>query len=200
MNKRARKMLVEGLIVGIFIVILHLLQVERETFYLGYPVAVTVLPLIVLGLRYGWAFPTVVGIISGALSMLFSQETGVPVTSQLLYFVTPYICSGVAGLFAKYAQKTLNNGQYSSMRLNVITGSLLTVTGYTLLSNLPISIIARYYPTVSFLDGGLWLGIMVTTFIAGGLISVLAQRKPSILIPKRSRYLSRKETSRLLND
>lgn len=193
-------MLIEGLIVGVVIIILRLLQVEKETFYLGYPIAVTVLPLICLGLRYGWALPTVIGILSGLLSLFISQETTVPITSQLLYFVTPYICSGIAGLFAKYTQKTLNNGQYSSMRLNVITGSLLTVTGYTLLSNLPLSIMNEYYPTVSFFDGGLWFGIIVTTFVAGGIISVLAQRYPSLLIPKRSRYLSRKETSKLLND
>ena len=45
-----------------------------------------------------------------------------------------------------------------------------------------------------------WLSLVVIWLIIGLVILIMARSNPKLIIPKRTKYLSRKETSSLLND
>ena len=50
------------------------------------------------------------------------------------------------------------------------------------------------------LDGGFWLSAVIIAALTFVVLCLMARLKAQTIIPKRSKYLSRKETSSLLND
>ena len=91
--------------------------------------ALVVLPLIWVGLRHGGANAVVSGVVVGLITGAIAGHFG-DIVSTALIDVLPYTAAGLAGFFAKYTQKTLNNRRYSSTYLNMGTASLLVVASF----------------------------------------------------------------------
>ena len=186
MNKRTTRLLMDGLIATALVVLWRAIGFEwQSTESLGVTLAIGLVPLIWLGLRHGSATAIVFAAIAGAINLILSRPEWDWIT-KILTEVTPLLAAGIAGLFAKYTQKTLNNRRLSSiyfaLRYVVIPMVLPAVDGLAL-NQLP-----------------LWGGWLATTVIAAVVLILMARINQSLIIPKRSKYLSRKETSRLLND
>lgn len=191
--------MLDMLLAIIFSVIFSLLMGVMVAGDFAYDIAILILPIIWLSFRYGpWP-----AIVAGALAGLISGilEYGLAGWADIfMYNVLPLVTVGISGIFAKYTQKTLNNHRYSSTYLNIATGSLLSSLLYFL----------SKYPLASYIYGNenpfpmgqleFWANIAITWFVVIVVIILVARINPSFLIPKRSRFLSRKETSSLLND
>ena len=103
-------------------------------------------------------------------------------------------------MFAKYTQKTLNNRRLSSTYLNIVTASLLVSLVYFALRYVVIPMVLPAVDGLALNQLPLWGGWLATTAIAAVVLILMARINQSLIIPKRSKYLSRKETSSLLND
>lgn len=159
------------------------------------PIALWLCPLIWLGLRYGGAAAIVASALSG-IGISFLQGHTSSVQQFFLLGVLPLLVSGVAGFFAKYTQKTLNNRRLSSTYLNIVTATLCVTVGYYGL---------RFWIMPLLLGSArgnsqTLIGCGVTFAIIAIILCLCAKFAPKTIIPKRSKYLSRKETSILLND
>lgn len=192
MNTRTRRMFQDALIAIVLSVILGL--VEKNT--MGIPLGFILLPMTWLSLRHGGPLSiltaAVVGVVIGVI-----QRQGTPIGELLLTSLAPLLGVGLGGLFARNTQRTLNNLRYSSTYLNIFTASLLILgiyygVRYGLLPQLGLT------PPLSWQSVS--LGLMITWLISAGSLSLLAKNKPQAVIPRRSKYLPRRETSSLLND
>ena len=154
--------------------------------------ALVVLPLIWVGLRHGGANAVVVGLITGAIAGHFGD-----IVSTALIDVLPYTAAGLAGFFAKYTQKTLNNRRYSSTYLNMGTASLLVVASFLAIK---VGMLWLMQQEIPFTWGTAALAGLEAWALAFVILVVLARTNVEAIIPKRSRYLTRREVSRLLND
>ena len=142
--------------------------------------ALVVLPLIWVGLRHGGANAVVSGVVVGLITGAIAGHFG-DIVSTALIDVLPYTAAGLAGFFAKYTQKTLNNRRYSSTYLNMGTARLMQ-------------------QEIPFTWGTATLAGLESWALAFVILVVLARTNVEAIIPKRSRYLTRREVSRLLND
>lgn len=201
MNKRTTNLLLT-------IVLAVVLTVIAEMFVLSLPISGEVVrfmlapwPIIYISLRYGPA----TGIVTGALSGMIYGVTNYRLTDWMiiiLFTMLPLLMGGLAGLFAKNTQKTLNNRRYRSTYLNIWTGSFIVYLAYTLSKYLMIPMLMQI-PNVNTANLGnwaFWVSILVSWAIGALVVSFIARSNPNFIIPKRSRYLSRRETSSLLND
>ncbi|MBS4461360.1 energy-coupled thiamine transporter ThiT [Aerococcaceae bacterium zg-B36] len=202
MNKRIVRLLMDGLIALGLVVLWRFLNVEQGL-RLNYslPLMLGIIPLIWLALRHGGAFAILVAAVTGLVNALITFDSELPVLSRLLLEMTPLLAVGCAGFFAKYTQKTLNNRRLSSTRLNIATASLIVAILAFMIRYIALPIILVLpLQGVLWNDLTAWGGAVLTAVLSFVVLSVIAQIKPEWIIPKRSKYLSRKETSRLLND
>lgn len=155
--------------------------------------------LIWFALRYGWSSGVLAGTLAGIIIGLFDYgfRDGV---EKVILSIIPYLSIGLAGLFAKYTQKTLNNHRYSSTYLNIVTASLLTGLSFYLLRYLVLPMGLGIESELPVNELNFWLSWLITSVICAILMIILGRMNPAFLIPKRTRFLSRKETSSLLND
>lgn len=161
--------------------------------------AIFLLPLVWCALRHGAAAGVISGAITGLLIGLL--EFGyVEWLNVILYSIIPVLTVGLAGFFAKYTQKTLNNRRYSSTYLNIFTASFLTTIGYYFLRYVLVPIGLNESSPLELRTSGFWLSMALTWLVTAAILALMARSNSKLLIPARTKYLSRHETSSLLND
>lgn len=198
MNQRSKSLLIDcgiALILTILIGSMMKLVIEQLGMYIG----LTMLPVLWLSLRYGYELGSVVALIAsiilGILSYGFSD-----IMLMVLYYIIPITLSAGGGLFARNTHKTLNNRRYSSTYLNISTASLLASLVYYLVLFWIGPLIAKQSSLLPINAMDFWISLIVTAAINALILCLMARFVPKTIIPKRSPYLSRKETSALLND
>lgn len=198
MNKRTLQLLLDMLIAILLSVALGWLSrliFNPDVFQL----ALWPIPLIWIGLRHGGATAVVSSAIAGlALSLILPAQTD----NQWINFLSiilPMLATGVTGLFARNTQKTLNNRRYSSTYLNIWTASLLVIA-IAFLLKAGLNIFLLDIPWQQALAMSNWTDVLLSILLSGIVFTLIARFMPHWLIPKRSKYLSRMETSSLLND
>lgn len=198
MNRKFLRVLRDGVISLALVLFIIYLQLESKTLGMGYGLALSLVPLIWLGLRHSGATAIVFASIAGLIQIaLFDRNQWV---DSLLVNLTPLLTVGFSGLFARYTQKTLNNRRYSSTYLNIGTAATVVSLAYFLVKYVLIPLAVPSWQGLDLMGGALWVSILLTALVTTILLIALARLWPAAIIPKRSRYLSRKETSRLLND
>lgn len=191
MNARTIKLLQEMLLAIVISV-----GLEVGAHYLSLPyMALSLLPLIWLALRYSGATAVIAGAVAGLTGGLILYGLAEPL-KLIVLAILPVLVVGVAGFFAKYTQKTLNNRRLSSTYLNIVTATVLVAILYYAV-RFGISPLAVGMPATLVAQ---WLGVLVTIVVISIVLCVGAKLNAKLIIPKRSKYLSRKETSILLND
>lgn len=197
MNQRTKKLLIDmgiALVVAILIAIIMNLLVGSLNIYL----ALVITPIVWVSLRHGIPTGVVVGAVSGLIIGLitygFSDFIGI------LGEILGLALVGTAGSFAKYTQKTLNNRRLSSTYLNIVTGTLLANVLYYLVKFALIPLINNQLGLLSIDNIQFWLSLLINWVLVSAVLIAIAYLKPQWIIPNRSRFLSRKETSTLLND
>ncbi|MCW6675272.1 energy-coupled thiamine transporter ThiT [Aerococcaceae bacterium NML171108] len=191
MNARTIKLLQEMLLAIVVSV-----GLEVGAHYLSLPyMALSLLPLIWLALRYSGATAVIAGVVAGLTGGLILYGLAEPL-KLIVLAILPVLVVGVAGFFAKYTQKTLNNRRLSSTYLNIVTATVLVAILYYAV-RFGISPLALGMPATLVLQ---WLGVLITIAVISIVLCVGAKLNAKLIIPKRSKYLSRKETSILLND
>ncbi|MCW6663091.1 energy-coupled thiamine transporter ThiT [Aerococcaceae bacterium NML190073] len=191
MNARTIKLLQEMLLAIVISV-----GLEVGAHYLSLPyMALSLLPLIWLALRYSGATAVIAGAVAGLTGGLILYGLAEPL-KLIVLAILPVLVVGVAGFFAKYTQKTLNNRRLSSTYLNIVTATVLVAKLYYTV-RFGISPLALGMPATLVTQ---WLGVLVTIVVISIVLCVGAKLNAKLIIPKRSKYLSRKETSILLND
>ncbi|MCW6682640.1 energy-coupled thiamine transporter ThiT [Aerococcaceae bacterium NML160702] len=191
MNARTIKLLQEMLLAIVISV-----GLEVGAHYLSLPyMALSLLPLIWLALRYSGATAVIAGAVAGLTGGLILYGLAEPL-KLIVLAILPVLVVGVAGFFAKYTQKTLNNRRLSSTYLNIVTATVLVAILYYAI-RFGISPLALGMPATLVAQ---WLGVLVTIVVISIVLCVGAKLNAKLIIPKRSKYLSRKETSILLND
>ncbi|MCW6665028.1 energy-coupled thiamine transporter ThiT [Aerococcaceae bacterium NML191219] len=191
MNARTIKLLQEMLLAIVISV-----GLEVGAHYLSLPyMALSLLPLIWLALRYSGATAVIAGAVAGLTGGLILYGLAEPL-KLIVLAILPVLVVGVAGFFAKYTQKTLNNRRLSSTYLNIVTATVLVAKLYYTI-RFGISPLALGMPSTLVAQ---WLGVLVTIAVISIVLCVGAKLNAKLIIPKRSKYLSRKETSILLND
>ncbi|MCW6653152.1 energy-coupled thiamine transporter ThiT [Aerococcaceae bacterium NML210727] len=191
MNARTIKLLQEMLLAIVISV-----GLEVGAHYLSLPyMALSLLPLIWLALRYSGATAVIAGAVASLTGGLILYGLAEPL-KLIVLAILPVLVVGVAGFFAKYTQKTLNNRRLSSTYLNIVTATVLVAILYYAI-RFGISPLALGMPATLVAQ---WLGVLVTIVVISIVLCVGAKLNAKLIIPKRSKYLSRKETSILLND
>lgn len=172
-----------------------LLVVGQAIPYVSEPLYLPLLPFILLALRHSVSTAVVAVGVAGmkfiGVKQSFQLET---IVETLL----PLMSVGIAGFFAKYTQKTLNNRRLSSTFLNIGTAVLLVLVAYNLLHIATQIAFQSVMPSVSLMN--LVVELLIGWAVQTGILCVAAKWLPKVIIPPRSRYLSRKETTSLLND
>lgn len=200
MNRKTMRQLFDGIIVIALSSLLGIFLVFSIIPQQGHAVALGLLPIIWGALRYGTAFAALVGTIAGVIIGGFSHNWQ-NILAQIVSYVLAYALAGaLAGLFAKYTQKTLNNARYKSTYLNIVTASLLTSLAYYLVHSFIAPYALGTLEVNPFMQGGFYLAIGLTALLAIIALIAMARSNKSLLIPKGTKYLTRKETSSLLND
>ncbi|WP_164470837.1 energy-coupled thiamine transporter ThiT [Vaginisenegalia massiliensis] len=199
MNARSKRLMIDIVISLFCVVILSYVTQLADKHVSNYLGLISILPVIWVALRHGWATGVFLGGLSGLVVGLF-QGQATHWQIWVISTILPLMLAGVAGLFAKYTQKTLNNRRYSSTFLNIGTGSFLA----SLLAGVvkgPISRLSlAQTEAFNWSDPNLWIQMGLSFVIGTLILCMMAKAKASLLIPKRSKYLSRRETSSLLND
>ncbi|AMB98982.1 hypothetical protein AWM75_02755 [Aerococcus urinaehominis] len=157
--------------------------------------------IIFYAFRRGFVPALLAGIGFGLLAPLSSTTDWF--NQPLAYAVLVLACAslGLAGLFARNLQRTLHNSRYSSVYLNLVTGTILATAAYYVLDFLNrqfilgqeaigLAELAKY----SALSWALNSGIIVIILI------VILNTTSKYFIPRNTPFISRKERSRLLND
>lgn len=199
MNQRTRTLLLECLMALALSIILALVSQYTANFIIGNYSALSLLPLIWLALRYGAptaiVTATVTGLIIGIVQVGFSSWLTVVVE-----FILPLLFVGLAGFFAKYTQKTLNNRRYSSTYLNIVTATLLSTLAYMVIRFYLAPMALGEISGLQIIGSEFWISYVVQVVIISVILIMIARTNSKLIIPKRTKYLSRKETSSLLND
>lgn len=199
MNQRTRNLLIDCLFAIIICTILAVVFQYISTYVPGSYEGIALVALVWLALRYGSPSAIVSGVIAGLIIGLtrqgFSQWLSLVVEEIL-----PVLSVGFAGLFAKYTQKTLNNRRYSSVYLNVFTGALLTSASYMFIKYWLAPLALNELSLLRITGWEFWVSLLVVWLVISLVIVIMARLNPKLIIPKRTKYLSRKETSSLLND
>lgn len=169
-----------------------------------YNLVFALLPLLFISLRRGMLLGLVSGTLTG-LALFAIKGEGTDVAGDLLTQAAPFIFVGIAGFFAKFTQRTLNNKRFPNAALNILTASFFGTLVYfvwSLISDIflsqdtvpaGVSAFAHFFP-------GQALSFAATFAASAAVLLLLAKFAPKVYIPKDSRFLSRKEKSKLLND
>lgn len=199
MNKRTIRVIIDMLITIVISVSAHQLLGMILSAFEGFHVTVILIPLIWLALRHGASTAilaaVITGLINGLIEFHYTEWINI-----ILYEILPLLASGLAGFFAKYTQKTLNNRRLTSTYLNISTASLLVTLGYLALKFFIVPMGTGDLTELDIVGTEFWISFIIMTFLAAVTLSVIAKVMPRWIIPTRSKYLSRKETSSLLND
>jgi len=169
-----------------------------------YEIVIALLPLLFVSLRRGM----LLGLVSGALAgigLFALKSQGADLAADVLNQAASFVFVGIAGFFAKFTQRTLNNKRFPNAALNIVTASFFGTLIYfvwALLSDMVsneeaipegISAFAHFLP-------GQALSFAATFAASAVVLLLIAKFAPKAYIPKDSRFLSRKEKSKLLND
>lgn len=199
MNNRSKRLILDMVLAVSLSLALSFFSQTVLNELIIYHFALEIIPIIWLALRYGMASGILTGALSGLLIGLLGQ--GLQAWADIILAnVLALGIVGFSGLFAKYTQKTLNNHRYSSTYLNIGTGSLLGSLLYYLVRFGLAPFVNGYESSLALNSGNFWISLILTAIIAMLVLIALARLNPAIIIPKRTRFLSRKETSSLLND
>lgn len=199
MNKRTIRVIIDMLIAIVISVSAHQLLGMIVSAFEGFHLTVILIPLIWLALRHGASTAilaaVITGLINGLIEFHYTEWINI-----ILYEILPLLASGLAGFFAKYTQKTLNNRRLTSTYLNISTASLLVTLGYLALKFFIVPMGTGDLTELDIVGTEFWISFIAMTVLAAVILSVIAKVMPRWIIPARSKYLSRKETSSLLND
>lgn len=199
MNKRSIRVIVDMLIAIAIAIATHQLLGMLLSSVDEIIIPIILIPLIWLGLRHGASTAilaaAITGLINGLIEFHFTEWINI-----ILYEILPLLVSGLAGFFAKYTQKTLNNRRLKSTYLNISTASLLVTLGYFFLRFFLVPMGTGDLTTLDIVGTSFWISFAITTVVAAVILCSIAKTMPRWIIPARSKYLSRKETSSLLND
>lgn len=199
MNKRTIRVIIDMLIAIVISVSAHQLLGLILSAFEGFHVTFILIPLIWLALRHGASTAilaaVITGLINGLIEFHYTEWINI-----ILYEILPLLASGLAGFFAKYTQKTLNNRRLTSTYLNISTASLLVTLAYLTLKFFIVPMGTGDLTELDIVDSEFWISFIIMTVLTAGILSVIAKVMPRWIIPARSKYLSRKETSSLLND
>lgn len=198
MNQRTTRLLLEMLLIVILSTILSMVQTDLliKDYYIL--IVCLLFPLLWITFRYGASTGVVTATLSGFVIGILKVKR-LDIIAIVIQSILPLLSVGFAGLFAKYTQKTLNNKRYSSTYLNLTTGTFFTVLLYFLAQYLINQFV--YSQTVFEYKGwSLVINVILNTVLWSALLCIIAKSQPKWIIPKRSRFLSRKETTSLLND
>lgn len=199
MNQRTRSLMLDC-IIGVVVAILLVFAGQYfSDVFIGDYSALSLFPLIWLGLRFGSPTAIVVAAIAGSI-IGFIQVGSSNWIVLIVEYMLPLLFAGLAGLFAKYTQKTLNNRRYSSTYLNIVTAVLLSTLAYMLIRFALAPLALGLASTLSITSMEFWISYAVQVFIMSVALIAIARTNSKLIIPKRTKYLSRKETSSLLND
>lgn len=199
MNSKTRRLFIDILVTLLFFIIFLIISRYLDLPLGGRPFGLSLLPIIWLAFRHGAPLGIIVGGLCGLIEGIYSLGWNDPL-AVILTGILPYALVGLAGLFAKYSQKTLNNRRYSSTYLNISVGTLLAVLLFYLTKFSLSPMALNQASVINITQWDFWLTLGATWLFIAVLLALLARWQPSLLIPKRSKYLSRKETSSLLND
>lgn len=145
--------------------------------------------IVVASARNGATFGFRVGLfVSALLSIGVLMKNGSVQPFDILVYQLYQYTAIVIGFFAKNIHRNLNNKKMKTVQLNVVAAQVI--------SALVIILLSFIYPDsgVTLLDG------VVYGVSSSALILVLAYIKPRTILTNRSRYLTSKERSKLLND
>lgn len=198
MNKRIFRQLIEMLVAVIVCVALVYLSrtMQLEGVYLE---ALCLFPLIWLTLRHGAATGIVTAAVSGFV--LGGLDYGLDhLAVVIVYAVLPLLTVGLAGIFSKYTQKTLNNRRLSSTFLNISTATTLVTFVFSVLKANLLAQVVEFPVIVALNQLSFWLGILLLAALMSLILCLIAKFQANWIIPKRSKFLNRHETSSLLND
>lgn len=154
-----------------------------------FDVIVPMFVIVVISARQGAVFGFRVAIFISALVALgvLIKNGSVPPVDILVYQLYQYTAI-VIGLFAKNIHRNLNNKKMTTVQLNVVAAQVISTVltiGLTFVStNSGVTLLA-----------GVFYGISSSV-----LVLVLAYINPRTILTNRSRYLTSKERSKLLND
>lgn len=199
MNKRTIRVIIDMLIAIVISVSAHQLLGLILSAFEGFHVTFILIPLIWLALRHGASTAilaaVITGLINGLIEFHYTEWINI-----ILYEILPLLASGLAGFFAKYTQKTLNNRRLTSTYLNISTASLLVTLAYLALKFFIVPMGTGDLTELDIVGSQFWISFIIMTVLAALILSTIAKVMPRWIIPARSKYLSRKETSSLLND
>lgn len=199
MNKRTIRIFVDMLLAIILSVASHRILSMAFASIEGLQISLVLIPLIWLGLRHGAPAAiiasTVVGLLNGLFEFHFTEWVNI-----ILYEILPLYASGLAAVFSKYTQKTLNNRRYSSTYLNITTASMLVTVIYFGIKFFLVPLGMGEPIKMTFNQPNFWISLASMIAVASLMLCGIAKTLPKWIIPPRSKYLSRKETSSLLND
>jgi len=169
-----------------------------------YTIVFALLPLLFISLRRGILLGLVSGTLTG-LALFALKGEGTDVAADILTQAAPFVFVGIAGFFAKFTQRTLNNKRFPNAALNIVTASFfgtLVYFAWALISDIFLSeeaVPADVSAFAHFLPGQA-LSFAATFAVSAVVLVLIAKFAPKAYIPKGSRFLSRKEKSKLLND
>ncbi|MGA9519547.1 MAG: energy-coupled thiamine transporter ThiT [Trichococcus sp.] len=169
-----------------------------------YTIVFALLPLLFVSLRRGILLGLVSGTVTG-LALFMLKGEGTDVAADILTQAAPFVFVGIAGFFAKFTQRTLNNKRFPNAALNIVTASFFGTLVYfvwALISDIFLSeeaVPAGVSAFAHFLPGQA-LSFAATFAVSAVVLVLIAKFAPKAYIPKGSRFLSRKEKSKLLND
>lgn len=199
MKKRSIRVGIDMLIAIVLAVSTHQLLGLLLASFSGFVIPVVLIPLIWLGLRRGASTAilaaAIAGLINGLIDFHFTEWVNI-----ILYEILPLLSTGLAGLFAKYTQKTLNNRRLKSTYLNITTASMLVTFVYFALKFVVVPMGTGDLTQLDIVGSGFWISVAIIAALSAVVLCSLAKAMPKWIIPARSKYLSRKETSSLLND
>lgn len=198
MNARTKRLLLDILLVVIVNILLIYVMAFIAPYTYGLDIALVIIPVVWIALRHGVPTGIIAGLLSGAALGILEENISNWDTIILVHTL-PLLLTGTAGIFAKYTQKTLNNGRYSSTYLNIFTASLTAGLLYYVTKHWLAPLALNTDSVLVITSANFWLSLGITWLLSSLVLSGMARMQPSLIIPKRTKFLSRKETSSLLN-
>ena len=193
MNAKLLKVVFEGIVMSALSVALTFLS--RAT--IDGQLNLALLPLLLFAFRQGTVFAVGAGVLTGIIHWLFFGMTMDVSVALLLYFL-PYVLVGIAGFFARNVVRTAFNRRLGATTLNLVTGTLLVGVGSWLLQSLALSLSQKTAWMTAL--STTWVYSLGWTVALALFFSVLVRVVPDLYVPKKTRFLSRREQSHLLND
>ncbi len=172
---------------------------------MGHAIDLAILPLLFLAFRQGLLPGLLSGLIFGLVNGLIVGAGNLDWLRLGLDSILAYTLIGVAGIFARNTVRTAFNRRKSSTVLNVTTGtllaSLLSWVTHVLTSSLTANtFLSQQQADIMSTLSNTWLTWCLTAGLAILIFVLLAYILPTALIPKQTRFLTRREQSHLLND